>query len=268
MTRLNKIHRRDSLLSRGARTVHAVKDVSFALHAGEVLGIVGESGSGKSTLARAMLHLDPPTSGTVIFDGSDVGSLRGPDLLAFRDRVQIVFQDPHGALDPRRRVGRSVEEGMLVQGVTKAVRRERTAELFSLVGLSPDRLNAYPHEFSGGQKQRIVIARALAVRPDLLVLDEPVSSLDVSIQAQIVNLLTEIKSTLNLTYVFISHDLNLVSYVSDRVGVMRRGELLELASTDTLLASPRSEYTRELFGSSFRYDDRRVIPDTFSGRTR
>lgn len=267
LERVNKIHRRPSLLSPDVRTVHAVRDVTFTVERGEVLGIVGESGSGKSTLARAILHLDPPTSGTVRFEGTNVSSLKRRDLLTFRDRVQIVFQDPNGALDPRQRVGQSVEEGMVAQGVPRAERRERAAELFSLVGLPPDRMGAYPHEFSGGQKQRIVIARALAVEPGLLILDEPVSSLDVSIQAQIINLLSDIRARLNLTYVFISHDLNLVSYVSDRVGVMRRGEVLELAPTAALLESPRHEYTKALFASAFRYDDRRSIPRTLSGRT-
>ena len=247
---VNKVHRRHSLFEARDRAVHAVRDVSFTVDAGEILGIVGESGSGKSTLARAILHLDPPTSGEVIFDGEQVASLRGRRLLRFRDRAQIVFQDPHGALNPRLRVGRAIEEGMIAQGVDRDRRRERTAELLELVGLDPGRMNDYPHELSGGQKQRIVIARALAVDPELLILDEPVSSLDVSIQAQILNLLLEIKRRLHLTYILISHDLNLVAYLSGRIGVMRRGELLELAPTDELLASPRTDYTRTLFGSS------------------
>ncbi|MFW5741833.1 MAG: ATP-binding cassette domain-containing protein [Spirochaetota bacterium] len=265
---LNKVHRRHSLLDAATRTVHAVRDVSFTLEPGEILGIVGESGSGKTTLARAVLFLDPPTSGTVRFEGVDVARLRGRELLRFRDRAQIVFQDPHGALNPRLRVGRAVEEGMIAQGVPAGRRRERAAELFELVGLEPDRMDRYPHEFSGGQKQRIVVARALAVDPALLVLDEPVSSLDVSIQAQILNLLLEIKTRLGLTYIFISHDLNLVGYLSDRIGVMRRGELVELAPARTLLEHPRAEYTRTLFGSAPHYHDRRVIGDTLGGRNR
>lgn len=258
VTGLNKVHHRHSLFDAGSRSVHAVRDVSFTVERGEVLGIVGESGSGKSTLARAILHLDPPSSGTVRFDGADVARLHGRGLLRFRDRAQIVFQDPDSALNPRLPVGRAIEEGMVAQRVPRARRRERVAELLDLVGLQPERMAGYPHEFSGGQKQRIVIARALAVDPDLLVLDEPVSNLDVSIQAQILNLLMEIKQRLHLTYIFISHDLNLVAYVSDRIGVMRRGELLEVAPTRTLLASPVQEYTRTLFGSSPHYEDRRV----------
>ena len=265
---LNKVHRRHSLLETSPRTVHAVRDVSFSVEVGEILGIVGESGSGKSTLARAILYLDPPTSGTVRFDDADVARLRGRDLLSFRDRAQIVFQDPHGALNPRLRVGRAVEEGMIAQGIPARQRRERAAELFELVGLEPERMDRYPHEFSGGQKQRIVVARALAVDPDLLILDEPVSSLDVSIQAQILNLLVDIKTRLGLTYIFISHDLNLVGYLSDRIGVMRRGELVELAPAQRLLEKPQAEYTRTLFGSSPHYHDRRVIGDTLSGGNR
>jgi ABC-type oligopeptide transport system ATPase subunit len=266
--RLNKVYRRHSLFDATDRTAHAVKDVSFSVERGEVLGIVGESGSGKTTLARAALHLDPPTSGKVVFEGEDVATLHGKRLLRFRDRAQIVFQDPHSALNPRLRVGRAVEEGMIAQGLPRRHRRERAAELFDLVGLDADRMEHFPHEFSGGQKQRIVIARALAVDPVLLILDEPVSSLDVSIQAQILNLLLDIKARLDLTYVFISHDLNLVAYLSDRIGVMRRGELVELAATETLLSSPQAGYTRTLFGSSPHYEDRRLIKHTLSGRNR
>lgn len=262
---VEKVHRRDSLLDSGERRVHAVRGVSFAVERGEVLGIVGESGSGKSTLARAMLHLDPPTAGTVRFEGSDVARLRSRALLDFRRRCQIVFQDPHGALNPRMSVGRAVAEGMIAHGVGRAARRERARELFSLVGLDAERMDGYPHEFSGGQKQRIVIARALAVNPELLVLDEPVSSLDVSVQAQMLNLLVNLKSRLGLTYVFISHDLNLVAYLSDRIGVMRGGELVELAPTEELLSRPRHEYTKELFGCSPRYEDRRILT-TLLGR--
>ena len=266
VTSLNKVHRRHSFFDATSRTVHAVRDVSFTLQAGEILGIVGESGSGKSTLARAILHLDPPTSGSVRFEGSEVARLRGRELLRFRDRAQIVFQDPHGALNPRLRVGRAVEEGMIAQGIPVRRRRERAAQLFELVGLEPERMGRYPHEFSGGQKQRIVVARALAVDPELLILDEPVSSLDVSIQAQILNLLLDIKRRLGLTYIFISHDLNLVGYLSDRIGVMRRGELVELAPARQLLEEPEAEYTRNLFGSSPHYHDRRVLGDTLPRR--
>ncbi|MFW6312917.1 MAG: ATP-binding cassette domain-containing protein [Spirochaetota bacterium] len=263
---LNKIHRRNTLFEATARSVHAVCDVSFDVQRGEILGIVGESGCGKSTLARAVLHLDPPTDGRVLFDGEDVAMFRGRRLLHFRKRAQIVFQDPYSALNPRLTVGRAVEEGMIAQRVPADERARRSAELFDLVGLQTNRMNDYPHEFSGGQKQRIVIARALAVHPEMLVLDEPVSSLDVSIQAQILNLLLDIKESLDLTYLFISHDLNLVAYLSDRIGVMRRGELLELAPTETLLSSPQDEYTRTLFGSSPRYEDRRLLATPLLGR--
>jgi len=266
LQRVNKVHRRHSLFEATDRTVHAVRAVDLTVSRGEVLGIVGESGSGKSTLARAMLYLDPPTAGRVLFDGEDVARFRGRRLLHFRDRAQIVFQDPHGALNPRLRAGRAVEEGLIAQGMRPEDRRARAAELFDLVGLPGSRMDDYPHEFSGGQKQRLVIARALAVRPELLVLDEPVSSLDVSIQAQILNLLLDIRRELDLTYVFISHDLNLVAYLSDRIGVMRRGVLLEVAPTEQLLSTPRDEYTRTLFGSSLHYVDRRSIKTPLVGR--
>jgi len=263
---LNKVHRRNTLFEATARSVHAVRDVSFDVQRGEILGIVGESGCGKSTLARAILHLDPPTGGRVLFDGEDVALFRGRRLLHFRKRAQIVFQDPHSALNPRLSVGSAVEEGMIAQGVPAEERARRSAELFDLVGLQASRMNDYPHELSGGQKQRIVIARALAVHPEMLVLDEPVSSLDVSIQAQILNLLLDIKERLDLTYLFISHDLNLVAYLSDRIGVMRRGELLELAPTESLLSAPKDEYTRALFGSSPRYEDKRLLSTPLLGR--
>ena len=262
---IHKVHRRNSLFEGGDRPVHALRDVSFELRRGEILGIVGESGSGKSTLARALLHLDPPSSGSVVFDGEPLATMDRRALLRFRSRAQIVFQDPQGALNPRQRIGRAVEEGLVAQGVPAGNRRDRVAELLELVGLGPDRMNDYPHQFSGGMKQRIAIAMALVLNPELLVLDEPVSNLDVSIQAQILNLLFDLKTRLDLTYVFISHDLNLIAYMSDRIGVMRRGELLELAPTDTLLNSARHEYTKTLFASSPRYIDRRVVTTPSQG---
>jgi len=255
---LNKTHRRKSLLDSRSRTVHAVRDISFSVGRGEVFGIVGESGSGKSTLARAILYLDPPTSGRVEFDNIDLGGLSRRQHLDFSKRAQIVFQDPHGALDPRMKIERAVLEGVSHERLSHGERRARASELLTLVGVDPGRVGRYPHEFSGGQKQRIVIARALAVNPELLILDEPVSNLDVSVQAQIVNLLMDLKQELNLTYIFISHDLNLVGYVSDRIGVMKSGELVELAPTDSLLAAPEHPYTKELFANAAVYVDRRV----------
>ncbi|MEE8441241.1 MAG: ATP-binding cassette domain-containing protein [Spirochaetia bacterium] len=255
---LNKIHHRKSLLDSRSRKVHAVKDVSFSVGRGEILGIVGESGSGKSTLARAILYLDPPTSGRVVFDHTDLSVLSRRQRGRFRKRAQIVFQDPHGALDPRLRIERAVLEGVSGERMSSIGRRERASELLTLVGIDPGRMSHYPHQFSGGQKQRIVIARALGVNPELLILDEPVSNLDVSVQAQIINLLMELKQKLDLTYIFISHDLNLVGYVSHRIGVMKSGELVELAPTDSLLAAPEHPYTKELFANAPVYVDRRV----------
>lgn len=242
--------------------VHAVRDVSFEVVAGEILGIVGESGSGKSTLARAILWLDPPTSGSVRYRGEDVSGLGRAQVRRFRSSAQIVLQDPGSALNPRLPVWRSVAEGMHLKRIPRRERQQRVAELLELVGLPPARMNEYPHQFSGGQKQRIAIARALAVEPELLVLDEPVSSLDVSIQAQIINLLLEIRRSMGLTYIFISHDLNLIGYLADRIGVMKDGELRELAPAAALLASPRDDYSQELFESSLAYHDRRRIPST------
>ncbi len=265
---LHKIFERSTLLGRSARRVHAVRGVNFAMQRGATLGIVGESGSGKSTLARAILGLDPPSGGTVRFEGRDVTGIRGRDAREFRRRVQIVFQDPNGALDPRWRVERSIDEALRLRGLPREERSKRVDELFELVGLSAERRRDYPHHFSGGQKQRIVIARALAVEPELLILDEPVSSLDVSIQAQILNLLIRIKEEFSLSYLFISHDLNLVGYFCDLIGVMRRGELVELAPTETLLSAPRHEYTKELFGASPHFADTRVVSHEFLRRKR
>lgn len=264
---LNKIHQRTSLSGSRSRKVHAVRDVSFSVEQGETLGIVGESGSGKSTLARAILYLDPPTSGRVVFDGTNLSALSRRQRGEFRKRAQIVFQDPHGALDPRMRIERAVLEGITGERLSPVGRRARASELLTMVGIDPGRMRNFPHQFSGGQKQRIVIARALAMNPDLLILDEPVSNLDVSIQAQIINLLMELKQELNLTYIFISHDLNLIGYVSDRIGVMKNGELVELAFTDSLLAAPVHPYTKELFANAFTYVDRRVTKHNLHQRS-
>jgi ABC-type oligopeptide transport system ATPase subunit len=227
----------------------AVNDVSFSIERGEVFGLVGESGCGKSTLARALLHLDPPTSGEVRYDGTPLARLGRSGLRELRRKMQIVFQDPNGALDPRMRVRESMREGLRNLRVPARAREARIDELLDLVGISSDGASRYPHEFSGGQKQRIVIARSLSVSPEFLILDEPVSNLDVSIQAQIINLLLDLKERFSLTYLFISHDLHLVSYMSDRVGVMYRGRLVELAATADILARPLHPYTLRLFSA-------------------
>jgi oligopeptide/dipeptide ABC transporter ATP-binding protein len=237
------------ILARSRGGVRAVDRVSFSIERGSTFGLVGESGCGKTTLARSLLYLDPPTSGRVELDGADLGTLRPRELRAVRRRMQIVFQDPNSALDPKMCIRNSLAEGMVNFGIPATERARRTDELLGLVGLNPGHADRYPHEFSGGQKQRIVVARALSLEPELLVLDEPVSNLDVSIQAQIINLLLDLKQRLDLTYLFISHDLNLVGYLSDRIGVMYRGRIVEVGEADEILHNPVHPYTKALFAA-------------------
>jgi ABC-type oligopeptide transport system ATPase subunit len=243
-----KIHRSGGL-DGANRGFKAVDDVSFSIEKKGNFGIVGESGCGKTTLARAMLYLDPPTSGGVVFDGVDLGSLKPRQLRAFRRRMQIVFQDPHSSLDPRMTIYDSLSEGLINIGMDRADRTKKIGRLLDLVGISGALSSRFPHEFSTGQRQRIVIARALTMDPEFLVLDEPVSNLDVSIQAQVINLLLDIKEELGLTYLFISHDINLVAYMCDIVAVMYKGKIVEQAPTEELFANPRNEYTRTLLAS-------------------
>lgn len=224
----------------------AVDDVSFSIDRGETLGIVGESGSGKTTLGKMLACLLPPTSGTLRFDDQDLLALSAPELRAQRRRFQMIFQDPYASLNPRLSVRRIIEEPLRTHGVRKAERQRRLTELLDAVGLPASALLRYPHEFSGGQRQRIGIARALALQPDFLIADEPVAALDVSIQAQILNLLRDLKEAYNLTYLFISHDLSVVEYISDRVGVMKDGKIVELATATDIYQSPQHPYTREL----------------------
>ncbi|HEY9594423.1 MAG TPA: ABC transporter ATP-binding protein [Spirochaetia bacterium] len=245
---VTKRHARHGLLA-GGSGAPAVDDVSLTIQRGEVFGLVGESGCGKTTLARAVLHLDPPTAGEIVYDGMSLGSMSRRTLRAMRRRMQIVFQDPHAALDPRMRIRDSMEEGLRNLHVPRREREARVADLLSVVGIPAENAARWPHEFSGGQKQRIVIARALSVEPEFLVLDEPVSNLDVSIQAQIVNLLRDLRGRYGLTYLFISHDLHLVAYLADRIGVMYRGRLVECAPTVDLMERPLHPYTERLFAS-------------------
>ena len=237
-------------LLRSRQVVHAVDGVSFEIASGETLGLVGESGSGKSTLARLVTRLLEPTGGQVLYDGQDITHWSARRLRPLRRELQMVFQDPYSSLNPRRTVGAIVGEPLRVQGIgTRAERRRRVRELLGVVGLNPEHYNRYPHEFSGGQRQRIGIARALITSPRLLVADEPVSALDVSIQAQTLNLLEDLQEQLGLTYFFIAHDLNVVRHVSDRVAVMYLGKLVELSPADELETKPIHPYTEALLSA-------------------
>jgi oligopeptide transport system ATP-binding protein len=245
-------------LKGGRGQVHAVDDVSFSLNRGETLGVVGESGCGKSTLARVLLRLIEPTAGNIYLDGTDLRRLNARDLRAKRRQMQIVFQDAYASLDSRQKVGNIIGEPLVVHGIgNKAARRERVAELLNMVGLEPDAANRYPHEFSGGQRQRIGIARAISLEPKLVIADEPVSALDVSIQSQVLNLLADLRHKLELSYIFISHDLSVVEHICDTIAVMYLGEIVEMAVGETLFAAPKHPYTRALMSAIPRPDPKR-----------
>jgi oligopeptide transport system ATP-binding protein len=235
------------LIERTVDYVDAVAGVSFDIGRGETLGLVGESGSGKSTTGYCILQAIRPTSGSVRFDGVELTELKGEGLRSMRRRMQLVFQDPYASLDPRMTVGDIVAEPLQVHKTgSRRERRQRVRELLEVVGFDPSFTNRYPHEFSGGQRQRIGIARALALSPDLVVCDEPVSALDVSIQAQILNLLKDLQDQFGLTYLFIAHDLSVVRAMSDRIAVMNQGRLVELGDAEDVYSHPRERYTREL----------------------
>lgn len=234
----------------GRTTVKAVDGVDFAVHSGQTLGLVGESGCGKSTLGRATLQLHRPTDGSVHFRGQNLCQMNDRELRQIRGQLQIIFQDPYASLDPRRSIGYTIGEPLLLAGLTdERERRERVANLLQLVGLDPSYENRYPHEFSGGQRQRVGIARALATNPVFVVADEPVSALDVSIQAQVINLLRDLQDRLNLTYLFISHDLRVVRYISENVAVMYLGKIVEIAPTQALFDNPQHPYTQALLSA-------------------
>jgi oligopeptide transport system ATP-binding protein len=231
--------------------VRAVDGVSFSVQPGEVFGLVGESGCGKSSLGRSLLRMEEPTGGRIEFEGEDLGALRGAELKNFRRQAQIIYQDPYSALNPRQKVGNIIAEPLIIHGHSDIKEREKRVQwLMEVVGLRPGQAKRYPHEFSGGQRQRIVIARALALQPKLILADEPVSALDVSIQAQVINLMQELRVQFGLTYIFISHDLSVVEYICDRVAVMYLGRLVELADRETFYSNAQHPYSQALLSAA------------------
>jgi oligopeptide/dipeptide ABC transporter ATP-binding protein len=241
---------KSGVLGREVARVHAVDDVTLSVPEGETLGLVGESGCGKSTLGRCVVRLLEPTAGDVVFEGRSIGKLGPRALRPLRRRMQMIFQDPYASLNPRKRVGTIISDPMRIHGIgDRKERKEKVEELLQKVGLSPEHYNRFPHEFSGGQRQRIGVARALALRPKLIVADEPVSALDVSIQAQMVNLLEELQDEFRLTYIFIAHDLGVVRHVSDRIAVMYLGKLVELSPAEELYTRPIMPYSEALLSA-------------------
>jgi peptide/nickel transport system ATP-binding protein len=240
-----------NFLGKTLEYVKAVDGVSFQVHPGETLGLVGESGSGKTTLGRSILHLIPPTEGTVLVENKDLATLPAAEMRRFRREMQIIFQDPYSSLNPRLTIGSAIIEPMQVHriGANERERRDRAVELLQTVGLDEGHLQRYPHEFSGGQRQRICIARALAVEPKFIICDEAVSSLDVSVQAQVLNLLMKLREKQQLTYIFISHDLSVVKQMSDRMLVMHAGKIVEAGAADAIYENPQSGYTQKLIAA-------------------
>ncbi|NOU06109.1 MAG: ABC transporter ATP-binding protein, partial [Hyphomicrobiaceae bacterium] len=249
-TILNKTYGGAGLIGGSGRIVKAVSDVSIQVRRGETLGIVGESGSGKSTVARCIARLVDPTSGSIRVEDTEIALLSERKLRPMRRRVQIVFQDPYRSLNPRRTVGASIMEGPMNFGVTHSVAEKKAQDLMTLVGLSPDALDRFPHQFSGGQRQRIAIARALAMEPVLLIGDEPVSALDVSVQAQVLQLLDQVRKQFDLAVLFITHDLRVAAQICDRIAVMQRGVVVETGATADVFADPQHAYTQSLFAAA------------------
>jgi oligopeptide transport system ATP-binding protein len=254
--------KRGLLIDREVDRVRAVDGVSFSVSRGETLGLVGESGSGKSTLCRAVLQLLRPTSGSVRFEDREIAGLSRREMRPLRREMQMIFQDPYASLNPRKRVGQIVGDPLRLQGMAKGGElRNRVQDLLDRVGLSPEHYDRFPHEFSGGQRQRIGIARALALRPKLIVADEPVSALDVSIRAQIINLLDDLQGELGLTYVFVAHDIGVVRHVSDRIAVMHEGKIVEQGPADDVCERPKDAYTKTLLAAV-------PVPDPHEARAR
>ena len=249
---LTKNYELSSAFFRSKDVVHAVENVNLEIREGETLGIVGESGCGKSTLGRMIVRLEQPSDGVILFEGHDLAKVSARKLRGLRKRFQMIFQDPYASLNPRRQIGQIVEEPLRVHGVAKPERRVIAKELLKKVGLDENAYEKYPHEFSGGQRQRVVIARALALNPRLVVADEPVSALDVSIQAQVLNIFKDLQKEFQLTYVFIAHDLGVVRYVSDRIAVMYLGKIVELAEADDLYEDPKHPYSQALLSANPR----------------
>jgi len=248
---LLKVEELNVVYGHGRHALHAVKDVSLEIASSEILGLVGESGCGKSSLGKALIRLTDPSSGKIIFKGRDVAGLHGKALKTYRQEVQMVFQNPYGSLNPRIKVGLAIAEVLAVHkiGLSRAERLEQVVDLFESVGMQADWVFRYPHQFSGGQRQRICIARALALNPDLLVADEPVSALDVSIQAEILALLEELRASRQLAFLFVSHDLAVVRNLCDRVAVMYNGEVVEMGAVAEVIDHPKHEYTQKLLAA-------------------